>query len=591
MNSTPQLIDIFRAHVARTPEMPAMTWVPERSQEQRENLSWLQLHDESERIAKGLLTLSWDTIHPRMLILAFSPGLDFIQAFLACQMAGIVAIPVAMPRRGRSAHILEAIVANCGAARTMTTSNEIARLKDVFDSSTTLATMQLFAIEELKNIGDAESGLNSPGTQDIAFIQYTSGSTSLPKGVVVTQANLMANLALIYKAFRMNPEFTMVSWLPHYHDMGLIGSLLTPIHAGIPCVSMAPSAFIKRPVRWLQIISEQDAGRSVMAGGPNFAYQLCIDRVAAEDIPALSLQRWKTAFNGAEPIRAQTIRGFAERFSDAGFSGKNILTCYGLAETTLFATGNHDPVVCAVSIFGLEQGHISPPISDDDTRLLVSSGHADSGRIRIVEAQSRRVLADGNVGEIWVSGPSVPSAYFRDETQSQSTFHAYIEGQPTPRFLVTGDIGAIVDGQLYVTGRSKELLIVNGRNIYPHDIEELIQHAVSGIEDVAVFAYDRADAKSESIVVFCELGRAARHLFSASDELFVSPELEQLALKIRVAVASAEITISHIRFVGPMGIHKTTSGKTSYGQNRLSYCALSDVIRKRPTSAECKNKE
>ncbi|MES2039337.1 MAG: fatty acyl-AMP ligase [Pseudomonadota bacterium] len=590
MASPLTLMDQYLAYMEVDADAAAMSWVPERSQDLAEHLSRQELYAASESIARGLLQLSWPEDHPRMIILAFSPGLDFIQAFLACQLAGVIAIPIAMPRRGREAHILEAIVSNCGATMTLTSEPEVLRLQDVFASSPVLESMHILSTIQLKILGEGRD-MTGRKAQDYAFIQYTSGSSSLPKGVLVSHSNLAANLALIQNDFKVDPEFIMVNWLPHYHDMGLIGGLLTPIYGGIPCVSMAPSAFIKRPVRWLQLVSAQDADRKVMSGGPNFAYQLCADRVADVDIAGLRLQAWKTAYNGAEPIRAITLQKFEQRFAPAGYSNKNMLTCYGLAETTLFATGNHDPVIRTVSILGLEQGNIGAALSEEDSRQLIASGHADPERIVIADPVSKLRLADGKIGEIWITGPSVPETYFNNPEPSQLTFHAQFADQPLARYLVTGDIGAIVEGQLYVTGRSKELMILNGRNIYPHDVEALIQNAVIGIEDVAVFSYDDASAKNESIIVICELARAARSWFADMPEQTLGTELEKLANQIRLAVAPAEIAITHLRFVGPMGISKTTSGKTSYGQNRKIFAELPESIRSRTASAEFRNKD
>lgn len=584
------LLDQYRAYMEVDADVAAMSWVPERSQDLAEHLSRQELYAASESIARGLLQLSWPDDHPRMMILAFSPGLDFILAFLACQIAGVIAIPIAMPRRGREAHILEAIVSNCGATMTLTSETEVLRLQDVFASSPALEGMHILSTIQLKVLGEGRD-MTGRKAQDYAFIQYTSGSSSLPKGVLVSHANLAANLALIQQDFRVDPEFVMVNWLPHYHDMGLIGGLLTPLYGGIPGVSMAPSAFIKRPVRWLQLISAQDDGRKVMSGGPNFAYQLCADRIAEADIPGLRLQAWKTAYNGAEPIRAITLQKFEQRFAPAGYSNMNMLTCYGLAETTLFATGNHDPVIRPVSVLGLEQGNLGAPLNEEDSRQLVASGHADPERIAIADPISKLRLADGKIGEIWITGPSVPETYYNNPEQSRLTFHAQLADQPLSRYLATGDIGAIVDGQLYVTGRSKELMIVNGRNIYPHDVEALIQNAVAGIEDVAVFSYDDASAKNESIIVICELARTARGCFADTVEQTLGAELEKLANQIRLAVAPAEIAITHLRFVGPMGISKTTSGKTSYGQNRRAISELPESIRSRTASAEFRSKD
>lgn len=581
------LIDVFRAHVEKAPEARAMTWVPERSQDEAQHLTRLDLYEAGQRIADGLLRQPWAKSEPRIVILAFAPGLQFIQAFLACLMAGVIAVPVAMPRRNYGAQILEAIINNCGATKLLTSAPEQNKLSSLLSASPILASLQLLTTEQLQAQANPCGATVQKTAQEFAFIQYTSGSTSKPKGVLVGHANLMANLALIDRSFGIDPETgVVVSWLPHYHDMGLIGGLLTPVRAGIPCIGMAPSAFIKRPLRWLQIISSQQPGSSVMSGGPNFAYQHCIDRVTADDVSALSLQCWKTAFNGAEPIKASTLQKFAEHFAPAGFSKKQFLTCYGLAETTLFATGSHDPVFLMSSVQGLENGQVKPPLSAADSRQLVASGQADPERVAIVDPLTKQRLPDGTVGEIWLTGDSVPQCYFNDEQQSAATFQARLADRTDVRYLVTGDIGAIVDGDLYVTGRSKELLIINGRNIYPHDVEALLQHCDANIDDVVVFSYDDPSANGESIVAVCELGRSARSWFLSDTEQTLSPELEKLAEKIKIAAANAEITISHLRFVGPMGISKTTSGKTSYGQNRRVFSELPEHIKRRSCSAE-----
>lgn len=403
----------------------------------------------------------------------------------------------------------------------------------------------------------------------------------------------MANLALIRQSFGITPDHLMVNWLPHYHDMGLIGSLLMPIDCGIPTVSMAPSAFIKRPLRWLQTITAQDPDRWVISGGPNFAYQRCVDRVAAQDCVALSLAHWKTAFNGAEPIRAATITAFIERFAPAGFSKPHFLTCYGLAETTLFATGGHDPAFMTISGTRLETGRLeSSGKNDDSSRQLVSSGPVDETRIAIVDPITFEKLPSGEIGEIWVTGASVPQRYLNDPQQSVQTFEARVaDDNSGTRYLATGDIGAIVDRQLYVTGRSKELLIINGRNLYPHDIEALLLSADARIGSAAVFGWNDPAATAETIVAVCELTRAARHLLPAKQDEAPSHELDRIASAMKIAAATAELSIAHLRFVGPMGIATTTSGKTGYGQLRREFGELPAGIRGAPLSADVRSTE
>jgi acyl-CoA synthetase (AMP-forming)/AMP-acid ligase II len=576
------LVDIVQAHVARTPHETAMSWVPELSHEPGASLSWSALWHEGERIAGALAQLEWPAGAPRMALLAFPPGLGFIRAFLGCLIAGVTAIPVALPRGGRGAPVLEAIVANCGATLALSTAPEDARLRELFAASLVLAPVRVVALEALP--ADARPPIARPRSGDLAFVQYTSGSSSQPKGVCVTHANLLANLELIQRDFRITPRHLFVNWLPHYHDMGLIGSLLVPLHGGFPCVAMAPSAFIKRPLRWLQLIAAQDHDRWVLSGGPNFAYQLCVDRIGGDDAAQLSLAHWKTAFNGAEPIRAATLRSFAARFAPAGFDAARVLTCYGLAETTLLATGGHGPAFATVSASALEHGRLEPPATADDARELASSGPDDEARLAIVDRATRRRLSPGRIGEIWITGASVPRCYLNDPAGSERTFAATLADDASgARYLATGDLGAIAGGHLYVTGRAKELLIVHGRNLYPHDVEALLHAADDRIEAAAVFAWDDADATGESAIALCELTRSARQLLAPGAA--AASELARLANAMRRAVAAAELTLAHVRFVGPMQIARTSSGKTGYGQLRREFGALPAAVRRSAWSA------
>src|SRR6185369_6010238 len=293
----------------------------------------------------------------------------------------------------------------------------------------------------------------------LAFLQYTSGSTSTPKGVMVTHANLMHNEAMIGQAFQQSADSVVVGWLPLYHDMGLIGNVLQPLHAGCRCVLMAPAAFLQRPRRWLEAVSRYGGtSEGTTSGGPSFAYELCVRRIPPEQREGLDLRSWRVAFNGAEPVRAETMARFAEAFAPCGFDPAAFYPCYGLAEATLFVSGG-------------EAGSLPREEPVTGGRPLVSCGHVWGGqRIAIADPETGAEMPPGAEGEIWVAGPSVAAGYWRNPEATERDFRARLIGREEP-FLRTGDLGVMVGegaaGDLYVTGRIKDLVILRGRNHYP----------------------------------------------------------------------------------------------------------------------------
>lgn len=424
-------------------------------------------------------------------VLAFPTGLDFLSALFGCFFAAVIAVPAPPPRGSRGLARLKAICADCAATLILTTANVRAALP----SDTPALAVDSIAINE-----PCEPAAVEPG--QIALLQYTSGSTGAPKGVVVSHRAIWHNQSVIRTSFDHAEGVVLVGWLPNFHDMGLIGNLLQPVYAGGLTVMMAPQNFIQKPLRWLRAISRYCAHTS---GGPNFAYDLCVAAAADRDTVDIDLSRWRVAFNGAEPIRTATGDAFAKCFAASGFRAESLVNCYGLAEATLMVTGT--PVGERAAHFRasrarLGEGALAPPADERDAITLASCGASVSGTtVAIVDPQTHRALPDGCVGEIRVRSDSVCAGYWNEGDTG-------VPSEAATRWLSTGDLGVREGPRLYVVGRIKDVVIVNGRNLHPADIEARI---AAGLAATAprVLATSVQYASGESLVVFLELERSA----------------------------------------------------------------------------------
>jgi acyl-CoA synthetase (AMP-forming)/AMP-acid ligase II len=396
----------------------------------------------------------------------------------------------------------------------------------------------------------------------VAFLQYTSGSTGQPKGVAVTHGNLLANEETIRIAFGHDAETVFAGWLPLHHDMGLVGNILQPLYLGIHSVLMSPVAFAQRPIRWLAAVSRY---RATTSGAPNFAYELCARRVTEEQLSGLDLSSWQVAFCGAEPVRAETLERFAQRFAPVGFKRESFYPCYGMAEATLFVSGGtprRGAVIKEADAQTLERNLVQAPAPGLPQRKLVSCGRAhDDQRILVVDQESRSPCADGCVGEVWLAGTNVASGYWGDP-QSES-FAAYLVDGSGP-FLRTGDLGFLDRGELYITGRSKELIIVRGRNVYPHDVERCIGQSHLLLDGTVGAAFSLEVADEERLVVVHEV--AQRRVTEEDIEEVRSTAAEAVARDL-------DIRLHDLVLVLPGGIPKTSSGKLQRGRCREMYCA------------------
>lgn len=440
------LISLLRRRVRLAPDDRAYVFLAD-GEDDEQPLTHRALDEQARRIAARLQD---GGLKGERALLVFPPGLDYICAFFGCLYAGVIAVPAYPPSGQRDLPRISAIAADAAAAIALTTRDLVPVLAPLFDSSLTwLATDDLPA--------GSESSWHEPGEDplDIAFLQYTSGSTRAPRGVMVTHANLLHNLSQMHEWLAGTTDNTSMSWLPPYHDMGLIGGILEPLYGGFTAVLMAPAHFIERPHRWLSAISRY---RATVSAAPNFAYELCLRKVPVDHRPMLDLSTWRIAVNGAEPVRAETIDRFTEGFAVSGFRRETMRPCYGLAEATLLVTT--DPAG-------------TPPRSaaaGDLTR--VACGTPRSGQeLRIVDTVTRAPLPAGHEGEIWLSGPSVASGYWGRPAETAEIFQATLAGDPRT-YLRTGDLGYLDESnRLIVTGRIKDLIIIRGRNLYPQDVE------------------------------------------------------------------------------------------------------------------------
>jgi amino acid adenylation domain-containing protein len=557
---------VLRARAAERPERVAFTFLAD-GESEGGRLTYGDLERAATAIAVALRRAV--PAGERALLL-YPPGLDFVAAFFGCLYAGVVAVPAYPPRpNDRSQSRVRAIARDAEPRAVLTTSALLAGSRALVAAAPELAPARWFATDTLDPSAARADPAPEPDPKSVAFLQYTSGSTFDPKGVMVTHANLLHNERMVGEAFGMDEESVVVGWLPLHHDMGLIGNVLQPIHAGASCVLMSPVAFLQRPLRWLQAISRY---RGTTSGGPNFAYEHCLRKASPEAVARLDLASWRVAFNGAEPVRAATLERFAAAFAPCGFRPEAFYPCYGLAEATLFVTGGargRAARVAALDAAALERNEARPadPAAEAGaTRRLVSCGHAWSEqKVAVADPDTGRELRPGAVGEIWISGPSVARGYWRNPEATERDFKAFLrsaDGRTEGPFLRTGDLGFLAGGELYVAGRLKDLVILRGRNHHPQDLELTAESSHPDLRpgNGAAFSVDRAG--EERLIVVHEAERRLRGGF------------EGVAEAIRRAVAAEhEVQVHEVVLIRPGGLPKTSSGKVQRGLCRRLYLA------------------
>jgi acyl-CoA synthetase (AMP-forming)/AMP-acid ligase II/acyl carrier protein len=558
------LIDLLRWRAAATPDRLAYTFLSD-GEQQEVLVSYGELDRRARAIAAWLC--QHGSAGERALLL-YPPGLDYIAAFFGCLYAGIVAVPAFPPRPNRPMPRLEGMVADAGVTLALASSDILENLERRFAHAPYLRRLRWLDTDRVP--AGIEDAWREPSISksSLAFLQYTSGSTSTPKGVMLSHGNLLHNLALINRAFGTpsSSECRCVFWLPPYHDMGLIGGILQPLYASVPTVLMPPAAFLQRPLRWLEAISRTQA---TISGAPNFAYDLCARKASAEQVAALDLTSWSLAFTGAEPIRPDTLDRFAAVFAPAGFRGEAFYPCYGLAEATLFVTGGSlsaAPVRLTVDAAALAHNDVRPVADGQPGRVLVGSGTGPAEQeVRIVDPETLRSCPAGRVGEIWVKGPSVAAGYWNRAEENGQTF----QSRPVDAaagagpFLRTGDLGFLHEGELFVTGRVKDLIILQGKNHYPQDIERTVEECHPAVRPSCSAAFPVETEGGERLVVVAEVERERR-----------GDNLDDALAAVRQAVAAShDVQASSVVLIRPLSISKTSSGKIQRRACREQYLA------------------
>ncbi|MCA9969271.1 MAG: AMP-binding protein [Anaerolineales bacterium] len=552
MTQFQSLVTMLQQQVQQLGDDHLFTFLVDGDKDER-HLTYAQLDHRARAVAAELQT----RVAPgARVLLLYPPGLDYICGFFGCLYAGAIAVPAYPPDPARLAQTLprlQAIAADAQASLVLTTA-AIQRMASVLlAQAPDLAGLPWLATDTLpaETAVSFQPASHTPDT--IAFLQYTSGSTRAPRGVILTHANLLHNLRHIAAHMATSDASVGVIWLPPYHDMGLIGGILQPVYRGFPCVLLSPVSFLQRPLRWLHAISRYGG---TISGGPNFAYDLCARKFDADrDGAALDLSTWRVAFNGAETVRAATLARFADTFAPYGFRRHAFFPCYGLAEATLIAAGGDvaaEPETLPLDPARLAQHVAAPPAGDvADAVTLVGNGRSLADQtLQIVDPTTRQPLPAEQVGEIWLAGPSVAQGYWQQPAETAATFAARLAGAAAGPFLRTGDLGFLHDGQLYVTGRRKDLMIVHGQNIYPQDIELTVEQCHPALRPGCGAAFSIDLDGAERLVVVQE---------AATDTL---PDASDLLPHIRQTVTEAHgIPVYAVVLIKPRTIFKTSSGK------------------------------
>lgn len=535
------IIEIIESRINSDSSNCSFSYLPD-GENAKEAVTLREIREEALKIAHVLPK------DARVLLL-LPQGISFINAFFGCLYAQAVAIPIAVPGKNRGLNKLKSIAANAGVSHAITNRETLNNLRKWFGEDELIKKITWLLIEEIAQ-ENGETVLPSalPIPHQIAFLQYTSGSTGTPKGVMVTHENIIANSRILQTFFKNTSASVSVCWLPSFHDMGLIDGIIQPVYSDFHGVLMSPTHFLQKPVRWLKALSNYKATYS---GGPNFAYDLCLNRIKDEELTEINLENLRCLYNASEPLRQRTMQRFTGRFSPIGFSEEKLFTCYGLAEATLAVTAStlgKRPTIVKIDQNKFEHNEIS--LTENASYLeLVASGvtYCDTD-LRIVDPATFKECGEKEIGEIWVAGKSITVGYYN---APEITAESFVEHQGI-RYLRTGDLGFLLDKELFVTGRIKDLIIIRGANHHPQDIEDTVYESHPALEANGGAAFSAEVAGEEKLVVVQELKRTARR----------TADYAAIFYKILGALSEKHGLAPHdVVLVAPRALPKTSSGK------------------------------
>lgn len=551
MKKAENLVDLLIYRAQKQPEKTAFVFL-EDGEKETGKFTYKALDLRAKSIAESL---QLKNLYGERALLIYESGLEYLDSFFGCLYAGVISVPLHPPGKNKSLSRIAAIAKDSDAKVILSTTEIYNDLKDDFEKDDFLKDLEWILTETISDV-NSEKWINPDiKPETLAYLQYTSGSTGIPKGVMVNHKNLLANLEIIDKSHPHDDNSVMVTWLPIHHDMGLIYGILLPFYSGYPCYFMTPQAFVQKPYRWLSAISKYKGTHNA---APNFAFELCVNKITDEQKKSLDLRTWTTAMNAAEPVRAETIERFSEYFSECGFEKRFFSPGYGLAEGTLILSTTFtkdEPVLKRFNDTDIEKRNIAVASGADDKISKVHAGHSHSiedTRIAIVDPVTLIECKDGEVGEVWASGESIAQGYWQREDATEETFKAHIKDTNEGPFLRTGDLGFIYENELYITGRYKDLIIIRGQNHYPQDIEYTVEasHPALRLGCVAAFSLDFEGEEHLGIV-------------QEIQKNFVKDfNTDEIVKAIRKAVSEEhDLQVQSITLIKPGTVPKTSSGK------------------------------
>ncbi len=562
------LVQLLRHRAEHHPDRVAYTFLAD-GETETASLTYGSLDRQARAIAALLQSCCVPGEHA---LLLYPSGLEFIAAFFGCLYAQVLAVPVYPPRQHHRLSRLEAIASNAQATVVLTTTSLLADRQSRNSEPSLLASLKWRSTDEIDLHWALEWREPNVSNSTLAFLQYTSGSTGVPKGVMVSHGNLLHNSALIHSCFEHTPNSRALVWLPLYHDMGLIGGVIQPLYGGFPSMLIPPEVFIKKPSCWLQSISRY---RVTSSGGPNLGFELCLIRITPEQRASLDLSCWDVAFTGAEPIRKNTLERFSEIFKPCGFRPESFYPCYGMAEATLLISGGvkaHPPIIYPAQGDALAENRaVFAPAELPGIKHIVGCGRSWLDRTMIiVNPDSLIPCSPSEVGEIWVSSPSVAHGYWNQPSETEKIFRAYLADTGEGPFLRTGDLGFSHEGELFVTGRLKDLIIILGRNYYPQDIELTVEQSHPALRPSGGAAFSVEVENREKLVVVQEVERSYLRKLNGAEAIAA----------IRHAITEGHgLPIHAVLLLKTASLPKTSSGKVKRSACKTMFLNLSlDVV-------------